>query len=147
RHRPFPTSLGERLKNSCDMCTLPSLGLEPGGVRNCQRYLASVRFVVQCATNDKISSVWPFINICVRAGEHHDSCTFTSRRPNGDRRDGNVAVRYGDTFDEKSLKRLPPGSVYSEPGGGNHFARTSADPVLVQITGIGPTDTRYVNPA
>ena len=54
---------------------------------------------------------------------------------------------YGDKFDEKSLKRLPPGSVYSEPGGGNHFARTGADPVLVQITGIGPTDTRYVNPA
>jgi hypothetical protein len=25
---------------------------------------------------------------------------------------------YGDKFDEKSLKRLPPGSVYSEPGGG-----------------------------
>jgi len=64
RHRPFPTSLGERLKNSCDMCTLPSLGLEPEGVSNCQRYLASVRFVVQCATNDKISSVWPFTNIC-----------------------------------------------------------------------------------
>src|SRR5713101_4716523 len=54
---------------------------------------------------------------------------------------------YGDKFDEKSLKRLPPGSVYSEPGGGNHFARTGADPVLVQITGIGPTDTRYVNPS
>ena len=46
------------------MCPLPSLGLEPEGVRNCERSLASGRFVVQCATNDKISSVWPFINIC-----------------------------------------------------------------------------------
>jgi pimeloyl-ACP methyl ester carboxylesterase/uncharacterized RmlC-like cupin family protein len=54
---------------------------------------------------------------------------------------------YGDRFDEKALKRLPPGSVYSEPGGGNHFARTGAEPVLVQITGVGPTDTWYVNPA
>jgi quercetin dioxygenase-like cupin family protein len=54
---------------------------------------------------------------------------------------------YGDRFDEHALKRLPPGSVYSEPGGGNHFARTGAEPVLVQITGIGPTDTRYVNPS
>ena len=54
---------------------------------------------------------------------------------------------YGDRFDENTLKRLPPGSVYSEPGGGNHFARTGDEPVLVQITGIGPTDTRYVNPA
>jgi pimeloyl-ACP methyl ester carboxylesterase len=54
---------------------------------------------------------------------------------------------YGDRFDEDALKRLPPGSVYSEPGGGNHIARTGAEPVLVQITGVGPTDTRYVNPA
>jgi len=54
---------------------------------------------------------------------------------------------YGDRFDENVVKRLPPGSVYSEPGGRNHFARTGAEPVLVQITGIGPTDTRYVNPS
>src|SRR4029079_9364315 len=38
---------------------------------------------------------------------------------------------YGDHFDAKALKTLPPGSVYSEPGGvkHNHFARTDADPV------------------
>src|SRR5262249_31631442 len=54
---------------------------------------------------------------------------------------------YGDRLDAKALKSLPPGSVYSEPGGQNHFARTGAEPVLVQITGVGPTDTRYVNPA
>jgi hypothetical protein len=44
------------------------------------------------------------------------------------------------------LKTLPPGSVYSEPGGAqhNHFARTEADDVIVQISGYGPTDTRYV---
>ncbi len=54
---------------------------------------------------------------------------------------------YGDRFDANALKRLPPGSVYSEPGRGNHFARTGAEPVLVQITGVGPTDTRYVNPS
>src|SRR5262249_39481171 len=54
---------------------------------------------------------------------------------------------YGDRFDANALKRLPPGSVYAEPGGRNHFARTGTEPVLVQITGVGPTDTRYVNPA
>ena len=43
-------------------------------------------------------------------------------------------------------KPLPPGSVYSEPAGVNHFAQTGSDPVLVQISGLGPTDTRYVNP-
>jgi quercetin dioxygenase-like cupin family protein len=54
---------------------------------------------------------------------------------------------YGDRFDEGALKVLPAGSVYSEPGQTNHFARTGDEPVLVEISGFGPTDTRYVNPA
>ena len=56
---------------------------------------------------------------------------------------------YGDHFDAKALKTLPPGSVYSEPGGvqHNHFARTGADPVIVHISGSGPTDTRYFDAA
>jgi pimeloyl-ACP methyl ester carboxylesterase/uncharacterized RmlC-like cupin family protein len=54
---------------------------------------------------------------------------------------------YGNRFDEGALKSMPPGSVYSEPGGVNHFARTDAEPVLVQISGFGPTDTRYFDPA
>jgi len=54
---------------------------------------------------------------------------------------------YGDRFDEKSLKSLPPGSVYSEPGRANHFARTGEDAVIVHISGDGPSDTVYVDPA
>ena len=54
---------------------------------------------------------------------------------------------YGNHFDAKSLKTLPPGSVYSEPGGDNHFAQTENDPVIVEICGYGPTDTRYFDPA
>ncbi len=54
---------------------------------------------------------------------------------------------YGDRFSEQLLKTLPPGSVYSEPAGGNHFAQTGDEPVLVEISGFGPTDTHYVNPA
>jgi quercetin dioxygenase-like cupin family protein len=50
---------------------------------------------------------------------------------------------YGNQFDVKSLKLLPPGSVYSEPGGDNHFAQTDNDAVIVEISGYGPTDTRY----
>ena len=52
---------------------------------------------------------------------------------------------YGDHFDAKSLKTLPPGSVYSEPGGigHNHFACTDAEAVIVEISGYGPTDTHY----
>jgi len=44
---------------------------------------------------------------------------------------------------EEALKTLPPGSVYSEPAGDNHFARTDTDPVIVEISGYGPTDTHY----
>jgi hypothetical protein len=54
---------------------------------------------------------------------------------------------YGDRFDAGALKILPAGSVYSEPGQLNHFARTGAEPVLVEISGFGPTDTQYVNSA
>ena len=48
---------------------------------------------------------------------------------------GNWHFGYGTAFDEKSLKTLPPGSVYSEPGGVDHFARTDDSPVIVQISG------------
>ncbi len=60
---------------------------------------------------------------------------------------GEWRIGYGGTFDEAALKRLPPGSVYSEPAGIAHFARTGSEPVIVQITGVGPTDTRFVQPA
>jgi quercetin dioxygenase-like cupin family protein len=53
---------------------------------------------------------------------------------------------YGDKFNDAALKTLPPGSVYSEPGGINHFAQTGAYAVVVQISGYGPTDTNYADP-
>ena len=54
---------------------------------------------------------------------------------------------YGDHFDVKRLKTLPPGSVYSEPGSVEHFAQTAETAVVVQISGYGPTDTKYFDPA
>lgn len=60
---------------------------------------------------------------------------------------GNWQFGYGAHFEEAALKPLPAGSVYSEPGGVNHFARTTDSPVVVHICGFGPTDTRYYNPA
>jgi uncharacterized RmlC-like cupin family protein len=54
---------------------------------------------------------------------------------------------YGDHFDVKRLKALPRGSVYSEPGGVEHFAQTTDTAVVVQISGYGPTDTKYFDPA
>ncbi len=60
---------------------------------------------------------------------------------------GEWHLGYGNHFDSKALKTLPPGSVYSEPGGDNHFAQTGAEAVIVEISGYGPTDTRYFEAA
>lgn len=51
---------------------------------------------------------------------------------------------YGTKFDERALKALPPGSFYTEPPGQPHFARTGETTVVLQITGVGPTGTTYV---
>lgn len=51
---------------------------------------------------------------------------------------------YGAKFDEHALKALPPGSFYTEPPGQPHFARTGETTVVLQITGVGPTGTTYM---
>jgi quercetin dioxygenase-like cupin family protein len=51
---------------------------------------------------------------------------------------------YGPIVGEAQEKALPAGSFYTEPGGVAHFAKTKADPVVVYITGYGPSDTVYV---
>ena len=54
---------------------------------------------------------------------------------------------YGQTFNEAALKTLPAGSVYSEPPSANHFAMMRGEGVVIQITGVGPSGTVYVDPA
>lgn len=54
---------------------------------------------------------------------------------------------YGDVFDAGKLKKLPVGSIYSEIPDQNHFAMTRSEPVIVEITGYGPSGVTYVNPA
>jgi len=58
---------------------------------------------------------------------------------------GTWRIGYGDKFDESKLKVLPSGSFYTEPPGRNHFAETADEPVIVQITGFGPSSTEYVD--
>jgi uncharacterized RmlC-like cupin family protein len=72
----------------------------------------------------------------IQAHSHRDNRTATVVS-------GEWHLGYGRYFDAKLLKTLPRGSVYSEPGGDNHFAQTGAEPVIVQISGYGPTDTHY----
>ena len=50
---------------------------------------------------------------------------------------------YGKVFDANALKALPPGSFYTEPPSDPHFAETRDTPVVLQITGYGPTGTTY----
>jgi pimeloyl-ACP methyl ester carboxylesterase len=58
---------------------------------------------------------------------------------------GTWHIGYGDSFDEAKLKALPAGSFYTEPPSQNHFAATGDEPVVVQITGFGPSSTEYVD--
>jgi hypothetical protein len=60
---------------------------------------------------------------------------------------GTWYIGYGDAFAAPALKALPPGSFYTEPPHRAHFAETRDEPVIVQITGIGPSSTRYLDSA
>jgi pimeloyl-ACP methyl ester carboxylesterase len=53
---------------------------------------------------------------------------------------------YGERFDSSALKALPPGSYYTEPPDRLHFAETRDGPVVLQITGFGPSATEYADP-
>ena len=59
---------------------------------------------------------------------------------------GTWRIGYGQTFREDRLKALTPGSFYTEPAGDSHFAETKATPVVVEITGYGPSGTTYNDP-
>jgi quercetin dioxygenase-like cupin family protein len=60
---------------------------------------------------------------------------------------GTWYVGYGDKFDTGKLKALPAGSFYTEPANVSHFSQIKEDGVVVQITGTGPSATRFVDPA
>ena len=55
---------------------------------------------------------------------------------------GTWYIGFGSQFDETKLKPLTAGSFYTEPPV-MHFARTKTEPAVVQITGYGPTGTKY----
>ncbi len=58
---------------------------------------------------------------------------------------GTWHIGYGDKFDEAKLKALPAGSFYTEPPSRNHLAATGDEPVVVQITGFGPSSADDVD--
>ena len=60
---------------------------------------------------------------------------------------GTWYIGYGDSANAAALKALPAGSFYTEPSERSHFAETRDTEVIVQITGFGPSSTRYIDPA
>ena len=53
---------------------------------------------------------------------------------------------YGEKFDPAALKELPAGSFYTEPANVAHFVEVR-EPVLIQVSGTGPSGRKFVNPA
>ena len=78
-------------------------------------------------------------NTVIQAHAHGDDRVATVLK-------GTWYFGYGAKFDESSLKALQPGAIYTEPANMPHFARTR-DEVIVEIVGVGPSSTTYVNPA
>ncbi len=76
-------------------------------------------------------------NVRIRAHTHPDDRVATVIS-------GVWYIGYGEIFDESKLKQLTAGSFYTEPRGLGHFAKTGNEPVLLQITGNGPTGTEYL---
>jgi glucose/arabinose dehydrogenase len=60
---------------------------------------------------------------------------------------GTLYVGYGETRDPAALKTLPPGSYYTEPAATAHYTETRDDPVVIVITGMGPSDTHLLGSA
>lgn len=79
-------------------------------------------------------------NTRIAAHSHRDDRTATVVS-------GTWHFGYGDKANDRSSKALGPGSFYTEPAGVEHFARTGESAVVIHISGIGPTDTRYVETA
>ena len=53
---------------------------------------------------------------------------------------------YGAKFDENALKDLPVGSFYTEPANVAHFVEVR-EPVVIQVSGTGPSGRKFVDPA
>ena len=79
-------------------------------------------------------------NSTSQAHSHPDDRTYTVIS-------GTWYVGYGDKLEPAKLKALPAGSYHTEPANVAHFSVIKEEGVIVQITGTGPTATRFVNPA
>ncbi|MEE9910106.1 MAG: cupin domain-containing protein [Deltaproteobacteria bacterium] len=59
---------------------------------------------------------------------------------------GTIYLGYGKTFEEKKMKALPPGSIWTEPANQPHYSWAKDGEVLIQIIGRGPSGVTPVRP-
>ena len=59
---------------------------------------------------------------------------------------GSFLVGMGDKLDPAQAKAFPVGSLVVAPAKTNHFGLTK-QPTILEITGMGPLELTYVNPA
>ena len=59
---------------------------------------------------------------------------------------GTLYVGLGDKFDKRAAHTLPSGGFHALPGKEHHYAFTNGR-TIVQISGNGPFDITYINPA
>lgn len=57
---------------------------------------------------------------------------------------GKFLFSYGDKFDESKMKEMTPGTFFTEPANKPHFAWAKNSNVLLQVTGYGPSGTKYI---
>jgi quercetin dioxygenase-like cupin family protein len=59
--------------------------------------------------------------------------------------EGTLHVGFGKTFDERAMRALDAGSLWTEPGGEPHFVWAKDGQVVIQIIGFGPSATTQVD--
>ena len=79
-------------------------------------------------------------NFKVQAHSHPDERQYTIIS-------GTWYIGFGEKYDPAGMQALPPGSFYVEPVNVPHYVATKDEPVVLQVTGTGPTAVNYVDPA
>jgi pimeloyl-ACP methyl ester carboxylesterase len=130
-----PKSAAMRRLTPVEIAALPATGGGPGtsgvdGIRT--------RVLAGDPTREGLYTIQLEVpaNTRIEAHEHPDERVVTVVS-------GTWHIGSGPRFDETGLKALQAGSFYTEPAHGLHFARTGNTPVVVHISGYGPTGTRY----
>lgn len=115
-----------------EIAALPSTG-KPGGVQTTVLYGDPAQSGLYTA---KLAIPAGFV---LAAHTHEDTRTTTVVS-------GTWSIGYGRKFDVAQTKALPPGSLYSEPKTVAHFGTAKDGPVVLYVTGCGPSNTVFVDP-